>query len=272
MKTRGIRAVPVEVFLALLLVLPACSVKEERTGCPCYVHLIVDEFLRAGLSEAMVAFSSGGLGHSETLDLSPYEGSSYEKQLPRSQARAAVAAGLENSRLEGEVLKVPYGLEADPLWLYFEDFECEGDDKYLLAAPSKQYCNLTIVVTGMDEESEYNCSLQVYAGSSDVELYTGHPAGGKYHATARRVGPLVYAVRIPRQQGNELLLEISPPPTRNAAEPMVLDLGDEFRRAGYDWGRHNLMDASAVVDYASADISFDIVDWDIDGSFGDVEI
>ncbi len=32
------------------------------------------------------------------------------------------------------------------------------------------------------------------------------------------------------------------------------------------------MDASAVVDYASADISFDIVDWDIDGSFGDVEI
>ena len=34
MKARGIRAVPVEVFLALLLVLPACSVKEERAGCP----------------------------------------------------------------------------------------------------------------------------------------------------------------------------------------------------------------------------------------------
>ena len=52
----------------------------------------------------------------------------------------------------------------------------------------------------------------------------------------------------------------------------VLDLGSEFRKAGYDWQRRNLQDASALVDYSGAEISLSIGDWDVDGSFGDIEI
>ena len=34
----------------------------------------------------------------------------------------------------------------------------------------------------------------------------------------------------------------------------------------------NLQDASALVDYSGAEISLSIGDWDVDGSFGDIEI
>ena len=264
---------PAAVLLALLLA-AACSVKEDRRECPCYVHLMVDEFLRAGLPEAVVAFSSGGLGCTETLDLTVYEGEGYEQQLPRSPAKVAVAAGLASGKVEGESIVVPYGSEVDPLWQYVEEFVCEGDDKYLRAVPCKQYCTLTIVLTGIGDD-DGGCALKVYAGSSDLGLYTGVPDGGKYCAEARRSGPMLYTVRIPRQAGNDLKLEISTAEGKDglpAAEPKVLDLGREFSDAGYDWDRKNLLDASAVVDYARAEISFDIADWDIDGSFGNVEI
>ena len=82
-------------------------------------------------------------------------------------------------------------------------------------------------------------------------------------------------MRIPRQSGYGLLLEILVPSGGEDGQEnlsRVLDLGSEFRKAGYDWQRRNLQDASALVDYSGAEISLSIGDWDVDGSFGDIEI
>lgn len=270
----GIPAGPAMV-LALGLLLCSCSVKEDRRACPCYVRMEVGEFLHAGLPEALVSFSSGGGIRRSEVDLSEFRESGLVQSLPRGAAGAALAAGLDCMEVRGDSLVVPYGKEADPLWLYAEKFVCDGDEKHLQAVPCKQYCTLTIVVSGLEDVADHGMTLSVMAGSCALDIYSARPLAGAYRAVARRSGASAFQVRIPRQSGYGLLLEILVPSGGEDGQEnlsRVLDLGSEFRKAGYDWQRRNLQDASALVDYSGAEISLSIGDWDVDGSFGDIEI
>ena len=209
------------------------------------------------------------------VDLSEFRESGLVQSLPRGAAGAALAAGLDCMEVRGDSLVVPYGKEADPLWLYAEKFVCDGDEKHLQAVPCKQYCTLTVVVSGLEEDVDHGMTLSVMAGSCALDIYSARPLAGAYRAVARRSGASAFQVRIPRQSGYGLLLEILVPSGGEDGQEnlsRVLDLGSEFRKAGYDWQRRNLQDASALVDYSGAEISLSIGDWDVDGSFGDIEI
>ena len=63
MSVQSIRTMSVAAALALSAILCSCSVKEDRSGCPCYVCLSVDDFIRAGFTEALAAFSQGTDSH-----------------------------------------------------------------------------------------------------------------------------------------------------------------------------------------------------------------
>lgn len=273
MSIRGNRAVPAAILLALLMIPASCSVKENRDSCPCYTYLIVDEFIDAGFPRALISFSSGGELSRSMEDLPEYEERGYVQPLPRRTARAAVAAGLDCSVIRGDSLVTPFGLESDPLWLYGEEFVCESDEKFLTAVPYKQYCTLTIVVSGLEPGEEYEGTFRVRAADNAIDIYSRRPLKGEYLAAVRRSGTGVFSVRIPRQSGNDMILEFVGEKTGDKGPAdRVIDLGQEFAEAGYDWKRPNLQDVSAVVDYASAEITLSVTGWDEDESFGDIEI
>ena len=46
MSVQSIRTMSVAAALALSAILCSCSVKEDRSGCPCYVCLSVDDFIK----------------------------------------------------------------------------------------------------------------------------------------------------------------------------------------------------------------------------------
>lgn len=274
MSVQGIRTMSAAAALALSAILCSCSVKEDRSGCPCYVCLSVDDFIRAGFSEATVAFSQGADSFREDMRLAEYAGGVYEKAFPRRTARLSVLAGMNDSMVSGNTLTVPYGLEADPIWMFCGTLDCAGDEEHVRAVPYKQYCNLTIVLAGLPVGTGYDCDLKLHASDGAMDIYTGTPLAVEYCATARKGADGVFSVRIPRQSGDEIFLEISgwvSPEGETMAGSMV-DLGREFRESGYDWTRKSLSDASAVVDYAGASVSLSVEDWNDDDSFEDIEI
>lgn len=274
MSVQSIRTMSVAAALALSAILCSCSVKEDRSGCPCYVCLSVDDFIRAGFTEALAAFSQGTDSFREDMKLAEYAGGVYEKAFPRRRTRLSVLAGRNRSVVGGNTLTVPYGLEADPIWMFCGTLDCAGDEEHVRAVPYKQYCNLTIVLAGLSGGGGYGCELKLHASYGAMDIYSGAPLAVEYCATARKSADGIFSVRIPRQSDGNIFLEISGwvSPEGETIAGSIVDLGREFRESGYDWADKSLSDASAVVDFAGASVSLSVEDWDDDDSFEDIEI
>jgi hypothetical protein len=270
MKTRSI-AGGLAVLLIVTLLSPACSVKENRTACPCYTSVDVDDFILAGFAEATVSFSADHLLRREMISLQEYEDIGYMIALDRRSNRAAVIAGLDNSVVRGDSLMTPYGLEADPIWLYSEKFYCDGDEHWINARPHKQYCRLEIVVTGLSPGDIYDCCFRVKAESCGLDLYGRQALEGEYCALAERSSTGDFTVRIPRQLENRLSLELLH--IGNPDEPLfTIELDRKLEAAGYDWTREDLRDISVEVDYAGTEVNLKILDWDSDDVFKQITI
>ena len=264
----------VAAAMALSAILCSCSVKEDRSGCPCYVCLSVDDFIRAGFTEALAAFCQGADSFSEEMELAEYAGGVYEKAFPRRRTGLSVLAGMDCSVVGGSALTVPYGLEADPIWMFCGTLGCTGDEEQVRAVPYKQYCNLTIVLAGLSGGAGYGCELKLRASCGAMDIYTGAPLAVEYCATARKNADGIFSIRIPRQSDGDISLEISGwvSPEGETMAGSIVDLGRKFRESGYDWTSRSLSDASAGVDFAGASVSLSVEDWDDDDSFDDIEI
>jgi len=259
------------VLLIVTLLSPSCSVKESRTACPCYTSVAVDDFILAGFAEAAVSFSSDRLLRREMISLQQYEDVGYLIALARRSNRAAVVAGLDNAVVRGDSLMTPYGLEADPIWLYSEKFICEGDEHRINARPHKQYCRLEIVVTGLSPGALYDCAFRVKAECCGLDLYGRQALAGDYCAMAARSSTGDFLVRIPRQAENRLSLELLH--IGNPDEPLLtIELDRKLEEAGYDWMREDLRDVSVEIDYAGTEVNLKIIDWDSDDIFKEIRI
>lgn len=265
------------VWLALSLMICSCSVKEDRHDCPCFVHLVLDEFIRAGFRDASLSFDSGGNIFRDDVELVKYSGCPYEIALPRSETCMSVVSGSDGFVMEDNVLSVPYGQESGPLWLFHDRLDCSGDEEYVRAVPFKQYCCLTVIVSGLPPDEEYDCSMTVRADCCGIGLLDAGPVEGKYCATVRKTARNTFSVRIPRQSGNSLFLDIlpggnGPSAHRGGQTAWTFDLGQEFSGSGYDWTKQSLDDVSAVVDCSRAEVSVSVEEWEFDDSFGNMEI
>ena len=107
------RIIPIASRLAALsLLLPGCSVKEERGDCPVYVTVLTERFIQNGQSGGIVSFHSAGPIDREEINFLSYIGKGFRQPCPRDYARAAVVSGLENERIDATSLYVPYGEQA----------------------------------------------------------------------------------------------------------------------------------------------------------------
>lgn len=264
------RGVFIWLFFALQA-LTACSVKEDRAACPCYASVFVNEFLKAGFSGAMLSFSSDRLVYREDIRLVEYEDWPYVASLERRTNRASLIAGLEKMHVRGDSLLVPYGLASDPVWLYSERFFCDGDDYTIKARPHKQYCRLEIVLKGLSAEERTACSFRVKAGFCGIDLYSRRALEGDFCAEAERGLDGSFSLLLPRQGDGGIMLEASCGP-QWGEESFMIDVGARLRAAGYDWTLEDLRDVSVTVDYAKAEISLRILDWNPDDFFKNIII
>jgi len=262
--------------LAAVSLALSCSVKENRHDCPCYVNVNIDDYLTSGFDRALLSFSSGGLIGREEVELSQFEEVGYEQAMPRRRGRVAVAAGLGKTMVRSDTLLTPYGLEADPLWLFCEEFVCSDDEYRIESVARKQYCRLVIGVKGLASGEEYDYSFVVKGNSNALDMYSATAIEGDYCAEATRNETGIFSVRIPRQKKSELLLEVLERKALSSTEgrkvKFTVDLSAIFTASGYNWERKDLLDAEVSIDYANAQVSFRIEGWQTDDVFGDIKI
>lgn len=262
---------------AILLTGVSCTVKEDRSGCPSYVTVNVDEFIRKGFSEGTVTVRTVRIAEQPALNLLEYLGDGYTTSVPRAPACVSVVSGLDRCapREGGGLLAAPDGVPFDPVWAYSEEFIPEGDDYLVKALPHKQYCAVHFRLEDVEDPLAYPFVFRLRAATRGMDILTLAPAGDGYVTTVRPNVLGEFTGILPRQADNNMLLDVVLPDSDPDGEGEVyytVDLGKKFAQKGYDWTKVDLDDIEVTVNFACADVEVRIIGWDRDDSYTDVVI
>lgn len=238
-------------LLICLLLLPACSVKEERAYCPCVLRLAFKASdIGKFASSRTCVLVSGDLA--EAVELGRDEmAAGYVTKVPRSGVGVVVTTGCE-----GFPLLIQNGEECPPVYahvLRHADTDCdEFCDSVVF---HKQYCEIELKMS-FEEEGKYPFDVTIEGTTALIDTY-GEPVRGKSSVTRRPDGDGRMAVRVPRQTDDGLLLVIS----SLDGSLRTFRLGEALAASGYDWEAEDLADVSISISYSRLGLSIDFDLW-----------
>ena len=233
------------ILLPLLLV-PSCSVKENRAACPCSLALEL-----AGLPVRPVFLNVAGEGYSFTGVV--HADTLLMLSVPKGEVAVSAVGG---ALAEGDgSVRIPEGEEAPPLYLFHADVSTDAEQVVLPVTLHKQYCSLEMLFKG---PSGYGPPFEVAVeGSYGGWEPDGSPAPGAF---SRRLLPGSdgrAALRLPRQGDDSLLMHIvfSDQVVRTFA------LGSYIAASGYDWTAPDLEDLTLSVDISLTSVTLSTDLW-----------
>ena len=232
-------------ILVPLLLLPSCSVKENRSACPCALTLEL-----TGLPVRPVVVGVAGEGysfteviHSDTLLVVPVP----KGDLAVTAVGGALAEGDRNVR-------IPEGEEAPPLYLFYADVSTEAEQVVLPVLLYKQFCTLELLFKGPPGYGPpFEVTIEGFYGGWQPD---GSPSSGPFSKRLLPGSDGRAVLRLPRQGDDSLLMNIvfSDQIVRTFA------LGSYIAASGYDWSAPDLDDLTLHVDISltSVTISTDL--------------
>ena len=220
-----------------LVALVSCSVKEDRSDCPCWLTV-----------EAEKAISlSAWYGSHQILD--KHRGGFVDYTVPRGIVELVASYG-KFSAAEGHQMDSLFAQRA----LVNTDGETAGHSVRLNK-------NFTTVELDFKEEEDGRTGYDLLAiGSvSGVDERTLEPIDGIFRYVPDPVNKgRGYAFRVPRQKDNSLALTLSY--DGNVVE--TIDLGHLIARSGFDWKSENLGDVSIICDLPAHTFTITVKDWE----------
>lgn len=235
----------------LRLLLPAflvasCSVKEDRSACPCALFL---DLSGLPVSPVVLDVTGEGYAHTEVVHADTVLSLSVPKgDLAVSAVGGALADG------DGCV-RIPSGEEAPPLYLFYADIPALAEQITVPVELRKQFCTLSLVFSG---PPGYGPPFEVEVeGSVDGWLRDGSPSPGAF---TRRLLPGddgKAVLRLPRQGDDSLLMHI----VFSDRIVRTFALGSYIAVSGYDWTAPDLADLTLHVDISLTSVTLSTDLW-----------
>ena len=232
-------------ILIPLLLLPSCSIKENRSACPCALTL---EFSALPVRPVVLGVAGEGYSftevvHADTVIVLP---------VPKGELAVSAVGG---ALAEGDgTIRIPAGEEAPPLYLFHADVSTGDEQLVLPVLLHKQFCTLELLFKAPPGYGPpFEVAVEGFYGGWQPD---GSPAPGPF---SRRLLPGSdgrAVLRLPRQGDDSLLMHIvfSDQVVRTFA------LGTYIAASGYDWSAPDLDDLTLHVDISvtSVTISTDL--------------
>jgi len=229
-----------------LLLLPSCSIKEDRAACPCALTVEL-----TGLPVRPVVLGVAG----ERYSLTEIVQADTVLVLPVPKGEMAVSA-VGGALAEGDgSVRIPEGEEAPPLYLFYAEVSTFAEQVVLPVLLHKQFCGLELLFSG---PAGYGPPFEVEVeGAVGGWLPDGSPSPGPF---SRRLlpGPDGRAtLRLPRQGDDSLLMHI----VFSDRIVRTFALGSYIAASGYDWTTPDLDDLTLRVDISLTSVTFSTDLW-----------
>ena len=232
--------------LVPVVLLAGCSVKEDRSACPCTLVL---DFSDLPVTPVMLSVEGEGCSvlqivHADTL---------MTLSVPRTDLSVSVTGGALPDAASS--VRIPFGEEAPPLYLYHASVSSAAEQVVLPVYLRKQFCQLTLAFTG---PPGYGPPFEVEVeGFVDGWARDGSPLDGPFSYRLLPGGDGMAMIRLPRQRDDSLLMHIvfSDQVVRTFA------LGNFMAAASYDWSAADLEDLTLNVDVSVTSVTISTDAW-----------
>ena len=265
--------------LALLAAAAACSVKEDRTDCPCLLqvdlqHILSSEPFR-NMTSGMVSIDCICQGNYIASDafMLPSCPSIMEKTVPRSGVQLIGTLLPEPRRITEGKAFIALGHQADSLYACRAVVDTRGEEARVELDLYKQFSTVYISVIETDTEGK------AIAGAAPDDLHfqaVGTVAGFDACSMESLEGTFSYELkersaqgeltfRMPRQKDAGIILKVK---GREgfSEEGITVPMGLYLERAGYDFDAPWLEDIHLLVNISPTDITVSVLDWEDAGS------
>ena len=291
----GMNRILFVMWMAGMLLLSSCSVKEDRSGCPCWMTVEMPDLVgQDGEKVGQDGRSPVGAGDDGTIVLR-LRGNSDEDEVDYSyQVTESVRVDAEVLEYEvprgsvgvsviempdrvgydgivgydGDEIRIPVGEQMDSLYGYFRMFYTRCESVLCDVELHKEFCTVSFTLGDEGYVSPYD--LEVWGNVAGVSAWDLMPLEGDFRfAPSPKDG--VYRVRVPRQLDASLELVMLEMPDqvghdgRADNERVVVDrlpLGEYIARSGYDWAAEDLADVHIALDMEKQQVMITVSDWD----------
>ena len=287
----GMNRILFVMWMAGILLLSSCSVKEDRSGCPCWMtvdlskvaesrwksperqssteYQMVTKSLesRQHIAESVVLRLRGNSDEDEVdyafkmTETVNTEVGALEYEVPRGSVGVSVIGMPDRvghdgiAGYDGDEIRIPVGEQMDSLYGFFRMFYTRCESVLCDVELHKEFCTVSFTLGDDGYISPYD--LEVWGNVAGVSPWDLMPLEGDFRfAPSQEDG--VYRVRVPRQVDNSLelvMLEDSEIVDR-------LPLGEYITRSGYDWTAEDLADVSVVLDLEKQQVMITVSGWD----------
>lgn len=230
----------------LLAALPSCSVKEDRSGCPCSLTLEV-----TGLPVRPVDLVVEGRDYRYALDVAA--DTVLTLPVPKPDVLVSAVAGAVRSA-DGSV-RIPEGWDCPPVWLFARVVGTSAEETTLRVMPHKAFCRLEMTFSG---PPGYGLPFSVeIRGGVDGYLRDGTPSEGPFSCRLVPSADGGCSVRLPRQVDDSLLMQV----VFSDRVVRTFALGGYIAASGYDWTAPDLEDLPLLVDISLTAVTLRTARW-----------
>ena len=175
----------------------ACSIKEDRTPCPCWLSI---DFTKVSQKNVNVAAWGDAELFSERIAVKDYlEPESYEKTVPKGYVHTSVISGERDMVRSGAHLNIPLGHDADSIFAHAASVECLGEFAKDTAELHKQFARVFMTVE-IPEGHEYPYTFRVCSDVCGMDMRDLSPVEGEFRYDLRLGVDNISMFCIPRQK------------------------------------------------------------------------
>lgn len=242
-------------FLLLLAGFVSCSVKEDRTPCPCYLQI---SFTDPEASGPVILHGQGEtVSFQERLrveECRPY----WSKAVGKGTLTISACKGIHASAAEGSRLSIPVGQQADSLYAFFTKVDATGDFAPVPVTLHKQFATVFLDIRKTAGElTDYEFSVTGKTSGTDLQGLSPLPGPFRFNPVAHK-GESILSFRVPRQAGDDLSMSIR----SGDADPSLFPLGELIRDTGYQWEAEDLQDIYVSIDLTRGKVLVVTGDWE----------
>lgn len=248
------------LLLALCLLTVSCSVKEDRSHCPC--HLLLDvSGVSATLFDSLDVTLDEKNGHILRFPIFPASAGDGPVTVDVRKGHPTLnVCAVENGAVwltaPGDIMRIPPGEQCPPLYLHSALLNTERETCVERIILHKNFCTLHILMEGNDPSQAYPFSLQVCGNVNGYDA-EGQPLSGFFSPFAFPTPDGRCTVRVPRQKDDTLELLMC-----EGTSPLAtFALGAYLKAGGYDWRAPDLADVSVRIDCARLSLQIKIEKW-----------
>ena len=277
------------MWMAGMLFLSSCSIKEDRNGCPCWMTVDLSDVAesrwkspevqsniehqdvtkapesRSNVAENVLLRLRGNSDEDainyeyQVTEEVKVSSGALEYEVPRGAVGvSAVALGREipgQAGYDGDEIRIPVGEQMDSLYGFFKMYHTRCESVLCDVDLHKEFCTVSFTLGEEGYSSPYD--IEVWGNVAGVSAWDLMPVKGEFrYAPVQKNG--VHQVRVPRQVDNSLelvMLEDSEIVDR-------LPLGEYIARSGYDWAAEDLADVSVALDLEMQQVMITVSGWD----------